>query len=331
MLTKIKFDLKFDKKRDYTMTTPCCGKSNRDGKFVNYKNLPKQYGYCHSFGKTSLPPTQYMDEKGNTYSWDEQQQKAIQDCNTWSSTCITKRHTLTGNGSNMGLKQQFLSYKPPKISKTIDFKVIQLSYKSDYNNNFKAFLHQKYVDYDVCSALKMYYIGTSKQNYTVFWYINRYGKPQKSKEVLYQSNGKRTNKFRVPYKNNEEHYFCLFGEHLLANNTKPIILVESEKTAVICSMVFPKFTWLAYSGINGLTYDKLYALRNKEIVIIPDISRNAIEAIKKKKIDFQYLDIKAKIFDLTEGKTDEELKELQIYNDDLEDILSSELEKASQK
>lgn len=322
MLTKIEYDLKFNKKRNYNITTPCCKKSNKDGKFVNYKNLPKQYGYCHSCGETSLPPTRYRDEKGNTYVWDEQQQKVILDCNTLSNVCITKRHTLTENANNTAIKQQLLSYKPPKISKTIDFEVVELSYKSDDINNFKLYLHQKYVDYDVDKALQMYYIGTSKVNFTVFWYINHYGKVQKSKEVLYQLNGKRTNKFRVPYKNDVGHYFCLFGEHLLANNTKPIVLVESEKTAVICSFVLPKFTWLAYSGINGLTYDKLYALRGKEIIIIPDMSRNAVNIIKKKQKDFDYLEINAKIYDLTEGKTDQELKQMQIYNDDVADLIS---------
>jgi hypothetical protein len=331
MLTKIEYDLKFVKKRDYNITTPCCHKSNRDGKFVNYKNLPKQYGYCHSCGETSLPPARYVDEKGNTYVWDEQQQKVIQDCDTLSNACVTKRHTLTENAPNTTIKQQNLSYKPPKISNIIDFDMVELSYKSDDINNFKLYLHRKYVGYDVTNALQMYYIGTSANNYTVFWYINQYGKVQKSKEVLYQPNGKRTNKFRVPYKNDDEHYFCLFGEHLLANNTKPIILVESEKTAVICSFVFPKFTWLAYSGINGLTYDKLYALRSKEIIIIPDLSRNAVDVIKKKQKDFDYIDINAKIYDLTEGKTDEELKQMQVYNDDLEDILRSELKKAHHK
>ena len=49
--------LKFEKKRNYGIITPCCGKSNKDGKFVNYQALPEQFGYCHSCGKTTLPVT----------------------------------------------------------------------------------------------------------------------------------------------------------------------------------------------------------------------------------------------------------------------------------
>lgn len=42
---------------------------------------------------------------------------------------------------------------------------------------------------------------------------------------------------------------CLFGEHLLPlYPDKPVALVESEKTAVICSGLMPRFLWRATGG-----------------------------------------------------------------------------------
>ena len=75
MLQKTKLELIFNSKRDYKLITPCCGRKNEDGKFINYKNLNQEYGYCHSCGKASLPPTIYADEKGNEYIWNELESK----------------------------------------------------------------------------------------------------------------------------------------------------------------------------------------------------------------------------------------------------------------
>ena len=42
---------------------------------------------------------------------------------------------------------------------------------------------------------------------------------------------------------------CLFGEHLLKQYPKKVVaLVESEKTAVICAGLMPRFLWLATGG-----------------------------------------------------------------------------------
>lgn len=132
--------------------------------------------------------------------------------------------------------------------------------------------------------------------------------------------GKRTNYFKVPYKNQDGYLSCLFGEHLLKNNTKPIILVESEKTAVVASIVLPHYTWLAYVGINGLTAGKLKVLARKSIIIIPDISSKAVQIIRDKTPLMNQLDIDVKLFDMTSGLSDEKLRENDRYNADIEDV-----------
>lgn len=45
---------------------------------------------------------------------------------------------------------------------------------------------------------------------------------------------------------------CLFGEHLLIRYPDaPVILVESEKTAIVMSHFIPNYVWVATGGING--------------------------------------------------------------------------------
>jgi hypothetical protein len=64
MLSKIENNLKFNSKRNYKIVTPCCQKNNTDGKFVNYLDHEEHYGFCHSCGVVSFPPTIYNDEHG---------------------------------------------------------------------------------------------------------------------------------------------------------------------------------------------------------------------------------------------------------------------------
>lgn len=64
---------------------------------------------------------------------------------------------------------------------------------------------------------------------------------------------------------------CLFGEHLLGEfPDSPVALVESEKTAVICAGLFPKFVWLAIGGKSCLN-DRLLVLSGRKVTAFPDI------------------------------------------------------------
>ena len=64
---------------------------------------------------------------------------------------------------------------------------------------------------------------------------------------------------------------CLFGEHLLKQYPgKVVALVESEKTAVICAGLMPRFLWLATGGKSQIN-DRLLVLKGRKIVAFPDI------------------------------------------------------------
>jgi len=65
---------------------------------------------------------------------------------------------------------------------------------------------------------------------------------------------------------------CLFGEHLLAGNTLPVAIVESEKTALIASALLPGPVWLASGGIGNLNADNFKALRGREVTLFPDVN-----------------------------------------------------------
>lgn len=283
---------RFKKKRDYNIITPCCNKKNKGGKFVNFEDLPNTFGYCHSCGKTTLPKNPNREEfniSGNSYF-------------NKDSDLITKKKKIR------------------YVSESVIWKYYMVSPE----NNLLLYLRSKYGNEKVNLTKEMYVIGTCERGGTIFWNIDKDLRVKKSKISFYTLDGRRKNMFKVPYKNEDGYYSCLYGEHLLIDDLKGkqiVVLVESEKTAIVGNINMPQYTWLAYGGINGLTNDKVLPLVGHRVLIIPDISRNAVEIMAKKLPNLLKIGINAEIWDMTEGRSDQDLKQLGVYNDDLEDLI----------
>lgn len=70
---------------------------------------------------------------------------------------------------------------------------------------------------------------------------------------------------------------CLFGEHLLNRPTSaPVMLVESEKTAVVMCHFMPDYIRLAMGGKNGsFNREAMSVLRDREVTLIPDLGQRS--------------------------------------------------------
>lgn len=63
----------------------------------------------------------------------------------------------------------------------------------------------------------------------------------------------------------------VFGLHLFNSDPpKAIAIVESEKTAVIASIAFPEFIWMATGGFANLKSDIIKPLANRKVILFPD-------------------------------------------------------------
>jgi hypothetical protein len=307
MLTKQLVEYKFNPKRNYKIVTPCCNRTNKDGKFTNYLNLPDKYGYCHSCGKKTVPPPVYKDQNENEFTWNSIQSR------------FEKHDGIYKSYSNCN--------NPIPVSKApikyINETKIWERFHHNPENNLLTYLRKKYGSEKVEAVKEYYVIGTTIDGGTIFWNINSDLKVQKAKICYYNQNGKRTNKFKVLYKNEDSYYACLFGAHLVYDGIKGIktvILVESEKTAIVGGLLMTDYVWVSYGGINGLTEEKTKCLIGHTVVIIPDMSENAVAIIYEKLEYFQSVGINVSIWDMTKGKTDLQLKEEGLYNCDLEDV-----------
>lgn len=66
---------------------------------------------------------------------------------------------------------------------------------------------------------------------------------------------------------------CFFGEHLLsAYPDSKVMIVESEKSAIIASYYYPQYLWLASGGCCGcLNLTASQVLKGREVWLVPDL------------------------------------------------------------
>lgn len=164
------------------------------------------------------------------------------------------------------------------IPSIIDSKFVFDSLSDHSNNNLIKFLCTVFPKDRVLEEALKYFIGITPdwKGATVFWQINNMGEVRTGKIMMYGENGKRVKK---PYDliNWAHNYYtdynlvqCLFGEHLVTEFTKVVDIVESEKTAFICSINNPNKIWLATGGINNIQISKFEFLKGKTLRFHPD-------------------------------------------------------------
>ncbi|WP_255473257.1 DUF6371 domain-containing protein [Formosa sp. L2A11] len=184
-------------------------------------------------------------------------------------------------------------------------------------NNFIQFLYSKFDGKGVNQLIQDYKIGTALHNYygTIFWQIDEQQKVRSGKIINYTKAGRRTKyinwvhakKLKQKQLNKFHLKQCLFGLHLLNTNQKPIAIVESEKTACIMSLLFAKYLWMATGSLNGLNEEKLKPLKNRPIILYPDLGREGVNGSpymqwKLKKEHLNKVGFNIQISDLLEKK-----------------------------
>lgn len=211
------------------------------------------------------------------------------------------------------LKRRFKPMK--KKHDTIPENLVESTFKNYEQNNFFQFLCNVFGKDTASVAKKKYLLGTSKHQFknsehpqyqsekgaSIFWQIDVHAKVRTGKIMLYNiANGRRIKK---PFNHNTWVHFelkrkklisrdfclnqCLFGEHLLVqkgNNKKEIAIVESEKTAMIMSIIKPNLLWMATGGSGGISVDKFRWLKEKRVILYPDLGMYERWKIKSKKI-----------------------------------------------
>lgn len=196
----------------------------------------------------------------------------------------------------------------PKNTSYIDSLMFTKSLQGYEKNNFIQFLIKRFGKVEARKVIEKYFLGTSKHwnGANIFWQIDTRGRIRTGKIMLYNTKtGKRTKKINWVHSllkiDNFELEQCFFGEHLLKDKLKPIAIVESEKTAIICSLYVPSFIWLAVGSLTNLNKSKCDSLRGRNVVLFPDLNGFEKWSVKAEEYGFR-------VSDLLERKATEDQK-----------------------
>lgn len=178
--------------------------------------------------------------------------------------------------------------KPQQKASYIPFQYVERA--ASYNSSFVLFLCGLF-DRDtlespiVVRIMEDYALGATKDGCIIYWQIDIKGRVRTGKVMRYDpETGHRIKdsgginwihaimkrKGLLPEDFNLSQ--CLFGEHLLKMYpTKVVALVESEKTALVGSGVYPEYIWLATGGKSQLSIEKMKVLHGRTVLAFPDV------------------------------------------------------------
>jgi len=189
------------------------------------------------------------------------------------------------------IPQPALKTKVKKQLWTITTDIVKSTVNPEIDSDFTLFLTGLIGKENTGSIVKEYLIGVTKKRDVIFYQIDMEGRCRTGKIMKYdRKTGKRVKDEKVGGRITWVHSVlkqscnprlrlpagweltqCLFGEHLLRQYPlKSVALVESEKTAVICSSFWPEYIWLATGGKSQLN-DRLQVLRGRKVVAFPDV------------------------------------------------------------
>lgn len=180
--------------------------------------------------------------------------------------------------------QRYAPVAKPSEPSFIDPAIMKRSLVHYDINPLFCYLSKIFGDEETHRLFHEYRVGTSAKwgGSTVYWQIDQYNKVRTGKVMLYdKANGHRVKEPNayVSWAHSElklANYNlrqCFFGEHLLPINPKAtVVIVESEKTALICSHFLKDYVWIATGGKNAcLNSDAVKVLSGRDVMLIPDL------------------------------------------------------------
>jgi hypothetical protein len=156
-------------------------------------------------------------------------------------------------------------------------------YSAKQTDHLTEFLKMRFSKDEVFKATQNYLItGTNICWFysTVFWQIDDKEQIHAGKIMQYDRfTGKRVkepyNRINWLHKATKEPSFnlnqCLFGLHRVNEDyQKTIAIVESEKTAIIMSILLPNYIWIATGSKGNFKFEMLKPIKKRNIISFPD-------------------------------------------------------------
>ncbi|MBI5371374.1 MAG: hypothetical protein HZA79_05020 [Sphingobacteriales bacterium] len=179
--------------------------------------------------------------------------------------------------------------QPQAPSIPVDFVPADLLSKSMTGfdqSSFALFVADLFGPEHARELLLRYMVGRSRQDQgkaCIYWRIDTEGRIRSGKIMQYDRKTGKRNKETPPswvhsqLKPDFNFQNCFFGEHLLTEFPgRTVAIVESEKTAILCSFFMPQYNWLATGGKTGLKWREIAAIKpldGHDVILFPDFGK----------------------------------------------------------
>jgi hypothetical protein len=263
---------------------PSCGESRKFTRYINTQTrecLADHVGRCNREQNCSYhytPKQYFLDHPENDIFCQAERSR--------SPVTISVVKAQIPKSSNPQINTLSHCHIATLSHSLIPGSIFQQSLSNYSHNHLITWLSTHFDQATITKLVNTYLIGTSKNwpGSTVFWQIDCLGNIRDGKIMLYDPiTGRRVKR---PYNHITWAHSalklkdynlrqCFFGEHLLKLHPKlPVSIVESEKTAIIASVYFPQFIWLATGGKHGCKWTTPHVfnvLKARHITLWPDI------------------------------------------------------------
>lgn len=210
----------------------------------------------------------------------------LQKTQTWEFTdaikYLAKRFNIDLENNNFVFTPKIKEAEPVKQPNFIHPNEMLNSKAGIEETTLYQFLLTKFTIEQVDTVFNKYHIGQNL-GWIIFWQIDVNTYIRSGKYIKYKLDGHRDKEQRTTWHHSATKEYkpvypdfnlvqCFFGEHLILDDIrKPIAIVESEKTALIASILMPKYIWLACGSKNGLNDLKCAVLSNRNVTLFPDV------------------------------------------------------------
>lgn len=308
-------------KKSIKSDCPQCGPKHRRtlSRYVDTRTgepLPDGLGRCDREANCSYHVSPYHKSPSGLSYADEvyKQWKADNHLPTRSTPPQNEQHkpnTARPDANNAPSKSELVYVLPDEV--------FSPSLGNYENNQLARLLCQQFGQSKADELLKRFRIGTSVRwpGACVFWLIDEQERPRAGQLVLFADDWhkarytdhkgetkvcidsvsfgllRRYSKAQQPapdwltdYHENAPRWPILFGLHQLADAPvdMPVAIVEAPKTAVVCSALIPGLIWLAAGALSYLNTERLDPLRNRAVLLCPDLSTDGKAFAKWQKV-----------------------------------------------
>lgn len=150
-------------------------------------------------------------------------------------------------------------------------------------NTFVDFLHTLFDSPKLDAAVERYCIGGDSHGRTIFPNLDQEGRCVGGAVIPYLANGHRdkskgASNIHAELRRKDKTLptqadQVLFGSHLLRlYPTASVGVVESQKSAVILSIIYPNLVWLATAGMTNFNERLLSSIYDRNVIAYPDVN-----------------------------------------------------------